>query len=190
MLDPGRWSQCHHLQHLGAEGEQLTDLGQTSGLGGSKITLQGGEGTRETGEEGRGGKGRGREGEKKARGGEDVVIRCRCQHGATTPGKEAAGAGSVTHFELMMETVVFFPSSPVTMGTSKKSLFIQLSRVDVNRSLSLQGGGEGGGEGRSGGGAGERMGRRRICYIRNGTTQYTQCTYTLRSHRGLLQTGL
>ena len=55
----------------------------------------------------------------------------------------------------MMETVVFFPSSPVTMGTSKKSLFIQLSRVDtmssvdVNRSLSLTGGGEGrrGGEG-------------------------------------------
>ena len=52
----------------------------------------------------------------------------------------------------MMETVVFFPSSPVTMGTSKKSLFIQLSRVDtmssvdVNRSLSLTGGGEGGGE--------------------------------------------
>ena len=44
----------------------------------------------------------------------------------------------------MMETVVFFPSSPVTMGTSKKSLFIQLSSVDtmssveVNRSLSLE----------------------------------------------------
>ena len=43
----------------------------------------------------------------------------------------------------MMETVVFFPSSPVAMGTSKKSLFIQLSSVDtmssveVNRSLSL-----------------------------------------------------
>lgn len=45
----------------------------------------------------------------------------------------------------MMETVVFFPSSPVIMGTSKKSLVIQLSSVetmssvDVNRSLSLEG---------------------------------------------------
>ena len=56
---------------------------------------------------------------------------------------------------LMMETVVFFPSSPVTMGTSKKSLVIQLSSVetmssvDVNRSLSLEGRG-GGREGRGG----------------------------------------
>ena len=31
---------------------------------------------------------------------EDVVIRRRCQHGATTPAKMAAGAGGVTHFEL------------------------------------------------------------------------------------------
>lgn len=118
MLDPGRWSHCRHLQHLGAEGEQLPDLRQTSGLGGSKITL----GTRGTGEEGRVGEGRGGE--------ED---------------------GGLTLSFLMMETVVFFPSSPVTIGTSKKSLFIQLSRVDtmssvdVNRSLSLGGGGEGGG---------------------------------------------
>ena len=73
------------------------------------------------GEEGRIGEGRG--GQRKGRGGEED--------------------GGLTLSFLMMETVVFFPSSPVTIGTSKKSLFIQLSRVDtmssvdVNRSLSL-----------------------------------------------------
>ena len=131
MLDPGRWSHCRHLQHLGAEGEQLPDLRQTSGLGGSKITL----GTRGTEEEGRVGEGR--------------------------VGEEDGG---LTLSFLMMETVVFFPSSPVTIGTSKKSLFIQLSRVDtmssvdVNRSLSLGEGGEGG-KGRGGRRAGEGEGR-------------------------------
>ena len=41
MLDPGWRSHCGHLQHLGGEGEQLAYLGQTGGLGGSKVTLRG-----------------------------------------------------------------------------------------------------------------------------------------------------
>ena len=84
--------------------------------------------------EGRGEEGRGQEGQERSGGEED---------------------GGLTLSFLMMKTVVFFPSSPVTIGTSKKSLFIQLSRVDtmssvdVNRSLSL-GGGRGGGREREG----------------------------------------
>ena len=75
MLDPGWRSHCGHLQHLGGEGEQLADLGQTGGLGGSKVTLQG------SGEEGRGGEGEweGREG----RGGEGMYY-C-MQMAATIP---------------------------------------------------------------------------------------------------------
>ena len=42
VLDPGRRLHCHHLQHLGREGEELSDLRQTGGLGRCKVTLQGG----------------------------------------------------------------------------------------------------------------------------------------------------